>query len=539
MVEQIKYIPARLKSAVKGGHVTGSEDIDAGGGKTQQQVNNEASQGAAALTQRVADLEAAERITYDGGEAQIATGSDFTNPDASKRAKIPTVGAVLDGINDGIYDVSLRFPAGGPNSDGKFTLDYILNNANTLIPTSRRHGGMTISFVQSSDNNYVQYRYMGTATAGTPNPFLNINNWQKQGDEVYTQGDSLNLRKSEQVLGSIAPPNIMKQIGKSDIGEHLTFSDEDGNDFLKISPIEVDIESPVSQNEKLTITSNLNNKVAELTPDGLKVSKYSLLTGSKYTPKLVVVDQSGHGDYTTISAAINGSNDDATILVLAGTYNEHIDMYNKKRHLVGISKDSVFVVTHDGLRSNNPCNVNVGSIENITFIAMIDQIPSDYNERPAIERVCYAIHIDRQYTSSERHELTIRNCRCISYAHAGIGIGLRYNQTITINNCELISYKDNTGGFLMHNDDFNPDSEGGIIVIKDNIIRGTTKAVSITSLDNNAKCTLQFINNNCGVSKNGVDSITDIAPSPTNHLWGADISNSIFSSGNNINELNY
>lgn len=41
MTEQIKYIPARLKSAVKGGHVTGAEDIDAGDGKTQQQVNTE------------------------------------------------------------------------------------------------------------------------------------------------------------------------------------------------------------------------------------------------------------------------------------------------------------------------------------------------------------------------------------------------------------------------------------------------------------------------------------------------------------------
>lgn len=28
MTEQVKFIPARLKSAVKGGHVTGAEDID-------------------------------------------------------------------------------------------------------------------------------------------------------------------------------------------------------------------------------------------------------------------------------------------------------------------------------------------------------------------------------------------------------------------------------------------------------------------------------------------------------------------------------
>lgn len=195
MTEQIKYIPARLKSAVKGGHVAGAEDIDAGDGKTQQQVNNEASQGAAALVQRVADLEAMEQIVIDGGEAQIATGSDFTNPDAAKRAKVATVGAVLDGMNDGVYDVSLRFPAGGPNNDGKFTLDYILNNANTYIPLSRRHGGMQISFVQSSDNNYV--KFFCTADEFT----TDVTKWQ--GVDKEPTAGSKNLVESGGVHGKL------------------------------------------------------------------------------------------------------------------------------------------------------------------------------------------------------------------------------------------------------------------------------------------------------------------------------------------------
>lgn len=144
-------------------------------------------------------------LTYESVENQywewnpiikIATGTtDFDNPTSAQRAKILTVGAVLDGLNDGVYDISKRFPTGGPNSDGKFTLDYILTNANTLIPTSWRHGSMSISFVDSSDNKYVQYRLMTTAWS------TNVSDWQGV-DEEPTAG-SRNLVESGGVAESI------------------------------------------------------------------------------------------------------------------------------------------------------------------------------------------------------------------------------------------------------------------------------------------------------------------------------------------------
>ena len=161
------------------------------GNKSQTAFNNDVDRheveihGTGGIDSRLTDVEQIEQIVLDGGEAQIAQGSDFTNPDATKRAKIPTVGAIVDGLNDGIYDVSKRNPTGGPNSDGKFTLDYILDNANTLIPTGWRHGGMTISFVSSSDNKYVQYRLM------IPTFSTIEGNWQQVVDsqlEVKMQG---------------------------------------------------------------------------------------------------------------------------------------------------------------------------------------------------------------------------------------------------------------------------------------------------------------------------------------------------------------
>ena len=58
-----------------------------------------------------------------------------------------------------IYDVSAKNPTAGSNNDGKFeSLSALLSDANlnTLIPTAYRKGGMSIKFVQSSDNKYVQ-----------------------------------------------------------------------------------------------------------------------------------------------------------------------------------------------------------------------------------------------------------------------------------------------------------------------------------------------------------------------------------------------
>ena len=58
-------------------------------------------------------------------------------------------------IASDIYDVSYH------NSGTTFeSLSALLNDSNlsTLIPTEIRKGGMTIRFVQTSDNKYVQYR---------------------------------------------------------------------------------------------------------------------------------------------------------------------------------------------------------------------------------------------------------------------------------------------------------------------------------------------------------------------------------------------
>ena len=100
-----------------------------------------------------------------------------------------------------IFDVSAN------NNDAVFkSLSALLNSSDLsiLIPTSVRHGGMTIRFIQSyeqsSDNKYVQYRYM-EADATTAATFINVANWQGI-DEIPTPR-SQNLMTSGGVYSAI------------------------------------------------------------------------------------------------------------------------------------------------------------------------------------------------------------------------------------------------------------------------------------------------------------------------------------------------
>ena len=154
-------IPGELESAAVGGIVAAASAIyDEAKGKKQSELNTEYSDAVAEIEDidnRLTQVEELGQITIGAEDRTIANDSDFTNPTTAQRAKIPTVGAVLNGMNEGVYDVTTR------NHGATFTsLSEILssNNLDTLIPTSWRKGGMSIKFVDSSDNKYVQFRCM-------------------------------------------------------------------------------------------------------------------------------------------------------------------------------------------------------------------------------------------------------------------------------------------------------------------------------------------------------------------------------------------
>ena len=104
---------------------------------------------------------------------------------------------VKGGSGSGVYDVSKEHPTSGPNSDGKFTIEYILNssNVNELIPVNKRYPGMSIQFISTSDNKYVQYRLMANQWSTA------VSDWQ--GVDVTPMPDSKNLAQSGGVYSAI------------------------------------------------------------------------------------------------------------------------------------------------------------------------------------------------------------------------------------------------------------------------------------------------------------------------------------------------
>lgn len=116
-----------------------------------------------------------------------------------------------------IYDVTAN------NSGATFdSLSALLSNENlsTLIPTSVRHGGISIRFIQgseqSSDNKYVQYRLMSDSFN------TDVANWQGI-DEKPTAGSD-NLVKSGGVYDEIS------QLGQ-ELNNNIKYDTGQGNTF--------------------------------------------------------------------------------------------------------------------------------------------------------------------------------------------------------------------------------------------------------------------------------------------------------------------
>ena len=115
-------------------------------------------------------------------------------PVAGSRNLIESGGVQNEFALGAVYDVSAKNPTAGPNYDGKWeSLSALLSDTNlsTLIPTAYRKGGMSIKFVHTSDNNYVQYRYIGTVT--TAATFTNVANWELDVTKKNLSEDFLGL----------------------------------------------------------------------------------------------------------------------------------------------------------------------------------------------------------------------------------------------------------------------------------------------------------------------------------------------------------
>ena len=122
---------------------------------------------------------------------------------------------VAGGSSDGVFDVSVKYPISGIDGGNTYTLEGALAVLNANLSSNKKKGGMSIKFIQSSDNKYVQYRLTTAAWS------IDISNWQNVditkmsidfSDWQYEGKFTLNNRSVGQTVsfGDSAPWNSFK-----------------------------------------------------------------------------------------------------------------------------------------------------------------------------------------------------------------------------------------------------------------------------------------------------------------------------------------
>lgn len=261
---------------------------------------------------------------------------------------------------------------------------------------------------------------------------------------------------------------------------------------------------------------------------------------------LYVVDKNGNGDFKTILEAVNSTADNDTIIVNPGVYEEVVKMWGKKRHIIGVDKYSCILTNGTGSYSTPPLEMNKGSIENMTVYA--DTYDPTVSEEDT-EGKCYAIHSEASETA--QHELRITNCILKANWNSAIGIGVRYNQHVIIENTEMITNCDQAysstsgwiemGALFFHNDAIKTSTSGGKITVKNCYLHGAKAALSLYSLNNGSELDCEFIGNTLVSDTYGVaDTIINDRDQTTQSgkLCGNDLILSITSHGNNMTRIN-
>ena len=268
---------------------------------------------------------------------------------------------------------------------------------------------------------------------------------------------------------------------------------------------------------------------------------------------MVIVDKNGRGDYTTIQSAIDNTTDGTTILICPGTYEEAVEMWGKVRHLVGVDKETCILTNGTGAYDTPPLEANIGSVKNLTIIAdNYDPTIPDPSAQEGNSPGSYGIHIEDG--DDEPFEFVVENCKIISKWSAALGIGLRYNQSLYIRNCELISNSVKLwsrfsnkwvymGGLYWHNDaSVTPHQDGGFMRVENCYIRGKACAITAQSMNYGVESYVEFIGNTASCEDHGVGAGViydwDRPATGAGRFAGTDILLEETSHGNNISQMN-
>lgn len=170
------------------------------------------------------------------------------------------------------------------------------------------------------------------------------------------------------------------------------------------------------------------------------------------------------------------------------------------------------------------------SIENMTLIYTNEENIDNTGE-PA-----YCIHLDANFDSEKVYETVIKNVTAINYCNAPIGAGLKNNQKLVYDDCDLIYHAESgkNGAFYTHAPNQANDKNCELVVNNCNILHFSDKGKAI-NIDN-VEGMLPYTEIPCTFTRNNVYA-------PNNNVIDSNFKSTHkltkWSALNNIDELNY
>ena len=326
---------------------------------------------------------------------------------------------------DEVFDITVY------NSNTKYdTLADALGTGGEHIPATLRRGGMSVKYIQNSDNKYVQWRFMLSGSFTTAQ-FTNEANWQKQGAEVlvsennFTEGDVLakfKVGNTEYYVKNgfyvdVAKKSILALDDASDINnkKDVSIVDEHGNilaiissNGIKTKEFNPTITSKILSQDKqdeIKFIDTYGNILAIIDEFGIKTKKYNSQTGLKSDNislsncEIITILGSSFGETEAFptnkhwSGIVSMFSDYRVQNISQGGANIVATLYNIRRGSWKIQGKYVAITN----------NENIGDLNVTEYIHALDNLCSTLVGMGKVPIICSSYHKSQFFTLALRN----------------------------------------------------------------------------------------------------------------------------------------
>lgn len=236
----------------------------------------------------------------------------------------------------------------------------------------------------------------------------------------------------------------------------------------------------------------------------------------KTTHKIVIVDINGSGNYTSVVEAVANEPENSVILVKPGVYDGTVQAFEKRIILIGTDRNTCVIRSTNGGYNYPAINGSCGYFENLTVLSeYVNGVSSEISV--TADTAAYAFHCENEYGVGKT--LEFHHCTLKSDFFSALGIGVRKDFTLILDDCELINNQTENRGpnYSAYGSDgkglgamFLHDSVGeqgnSYLKIKDTVFKSTLGYAMClyNARGGNNKVYCEFINNTLYDEKSGL-----------------------------------